>query len=719
MEWYSVCVLVMCAVTGPVARLAEGTTASGKSTLADNIHAVSTNNITEENGMQGRKPVTEAVGENNLKVEKQDSTTPGINQTVPTQSDTASASEIHEDEKKLGSGLSNLNNKDSKPHVAGFINSERGLNDSDSKDVQLSDENKLGLVSDPNVTNREMGQESNANTTKENMEVKIITMTSRPISSETVTNGIGDFYAVNEEDLNKINSTRACNPLLSVVIQNWTLFDNGSLLSMDDSPFTYPSGYFWKEVNEDNITEVWGCVCELRNCIRKCCPEGMTTSGDECYPSNFSLLHPFKPDFIDENMTLARNVSVYTLYGIPCPDDSFRLDPVEDGGEQYELHVSGVLRVPADGNFTVADYCIEAFEDTGGILPLLCFPPMEEFSTEDNEDSDIYLLYPVGMIISVPFLFATFFVYAVIPELRNLHGKSLMCHVSSLFTAYVFLAVVQLGGSQLSIGFCIVCAFIIFFAFHANFFWLNVMCFDIWWTFSGLRPLRGSVKERERKKFLMYSVYAWGSPLIMLIVCLLMDLLPGIPDTYIKPEFGVKKCWFRTDTAILAYFFGPIGVLVLCNIVLFITTAIKIVKLKRETRMLKGSESKRHDDEANRQRFNLYLKLFVVMGVNWIMEVISWATGGPNYLWYITDFGNTLQGLLIFIIFVCKQKVGRLLVKRFCPKLAGPAAFDNSTRFRPTPSRTSSYNYTQRTSVSINDQVDMRPIGTYRTSVIP
>ncbi|KAJ4439887.1 hypothetical protein ANN_08016 [Periplaneta americana] len=236
---------------------------------------------------------------------------------------------------------------------------------------------------------------------------------------------------------------------------------------------------------------------------------------------------------------------------------------------------------------------------------------------------------------------------------------------------------------------------------------------------TGLRPLRGSVKERERKKFLMYSVYAWGSPLIMLIVCLLMDLLPGIPDTYIKPEFGVKKCWFRTDTAILAYFFGPIGVLVLCNIVLFITTAIKIVKLKRETRMLKGSESKRHDDEANRQRFNLYLKLFVVMGVNWIMEVISWATGGPNYLWYITDFGNTLQGLLIFIIFVCKQKVGRLLVKRFCPKLAGPAAFDNSTRFRPTPSRTSSYNYTQRTSVSINDQVDMRPIGTYRTSVIP
>jgi hypothetical protein len=56
------------------------------------------------------------------------------------------------------------------------------------------------------------------------------------------------------------------------------------------------------------------------------------------------------------------------------------------------------------------------------------------------------------------------------------------------------------------------------------------------------------------------------------------------------------------ETAVLAYFFGPIGVLVLCNIILFVITAFKIINLKRETRMLKGEESKRHDDEANRQR---------------------------------------------------------------------------------------------------------------------
>jgi hypothetical protein len=57
------------------------------------------------------------------------------------------------------------------------------------------------------------------------------------------------------------------------------------------------------------------------------------------------------------------------------------------------------------------------------------------------------------------------------------------------------------------------------------------------------------VKEREHKKFVMYSLYAWGSPFIMLLVCMAMDLVPGVPSEYIKPDFGAKKCWFSSKYA--------------------------------------------------------------------------------------------------------------------------------------------------------------------------
>lgn len=66
----------------------------------------------------------------------------------------------------------------------------------------------------------------------------------------------------------------------------------------------------------------------------------------------------------------------------------------------------------------------------------------------------------------------------------------------------------------------------------------------------------------------------------------------------------------------------------------------------------------------------LYLKLFIVMGVNWSAEIISFAFDfAPEYLWYVTDIGNTLQGVLIFLIFVCKKRVLRLLNKKLCPQL--------------------------------------------------
>lgn len=54
------------------------------------------------------------------------------------------------------------------------------------------------------------------------------------------------------------------------------------------------------------------------------------------------------------------------------------------------------------------------------------------------------------------------------------------------------------------------------------------------------------------------------------------------------------------------------------------------------------------------------------MGINWSMEIISWLCNNtPTYLWYLTDFTNTLQGVIIFIIFVWKDKVKRLLLRRF------------------------------------------------------
>lgn len=51
------------------------------------------------------------------------------------------------------------------------------------------------------------------------------------------------------------------------------------------------------------------------------------------------------------------------------------------------------------------------------------------------------------------------------------------------------------------------------------------------------------------------------------------------------------------------------------------------------------------------------MKLVIVMGVTWIADVVSWAVGGPQELWYVTDIINCLQGVFIFIVVGCQPQV--------------------------------------------------------------
>lgn len=51
------------------------------------------------------------------------------------------------------------------------------------------------------------------------------------------------------------------------------------------------------------------------------------------------------------------------------------------------------------------------------------------------------------------------------------------------------------------------------------------------------------------------------------------------------------------------------------------------------------------------------IKLFIVMGVSWILEIVATFFKEPEALWYISDAFNILQGVLVFFIFVFKWKV--------------------------------------------------------------
>lgn len=205
------------------------------------------------------------------------------------------------------------------------------------------------------------------------------------------------------------------------------------------------------------------------------------------------------------------------------------------------------------------------------------------------------------MIFSLPFLLITFCVYGFIPELRNLHGKSLMCYVFALFILYISLSVVNLEGNTFeSEGMpCIFTAYMIYVSVLLCFFWLNIMCYDIWATFKvGIRG-RGS----DRKRFALYCLYAFGVPLFLTSILFIIDFTELLPRDY-RPLMGITRCWIQNNRFVEAiYTYTPISLILLVNVALYSVTALKIYKVQKETSVVRTGDSQKHSKvDADKDR---------------------------------------------------------------------------------------------------------------------
>lgn len=224
------------------------------------------------------------------------------------------------------------------------------------------------------------------------------------------------------------------------------------------------------------------------------------------------------------------------------------------------------------------------------------------------------LITTISETISCTFLLLTFLVYLSLPSLQNIHGITLMCYIGSLFLAFtshatiIFLTIYDNKTPDYYLVDSPVCkslGYIMTASFLAAFSWLNVMCFDIWWTFRLVislfsylsleiktgklnikiyltlllniinveflirlnfiyRGYNGVVYiNREslgrRKRFLLYSCYAWGLPLLSSLFIFMLDSKKFIPDEWL-PHLGETTCWIGC-TLTLNYHINSIWVM--------------------------------------------------------------------------------------------------------------------------------------------------------------
>ncbi|KAG0717676.1 G-protein coupled receptor Mth2 [Chionoecetes opilio] len=99
-------------------------------------------------------------------------------------------------------------------------------------------------------------------------------------------------------------------------------------------------------------------------------------------------------------------------------------------------------------------------------------------------------------------------------------------------------------------------------------------------------------------------------------------------------------CWFPDMESLWVHLYVWICFVMVTNILFFVMVMVILVKGQNNSLL-------RRSREMHRERMWLYVKLFLVMGVTWVAEMVS-SRHGQCVGWLFTDIINALEGLTLF-----------------------------------------------------------------------
>ncbi|KAF0304441.1 G-protein coupled receptor Mth2 [Amphibalanus amphitrite] len=370
-------------------------------------------------------------------------------------------------------------------------------------------------------------------------------------------------------------------------------------------------------------TSVWDPF--FQKCREVFCDNGQLLDGDTCAPKN-------KP---------ATSSTDFTPFQY-CP--KFYLSPNEfenrsDGSVYVQLYDQRY----AEGEFELRDGELVVCSKSG------------DFSKFDAALGTLSLVFVVVSIVCLCCHLALFW---LVPEQRNLPGKNLAALCACLLVGYICFVAASFQ-EPASEG-CRTLGVVMYAAFMASFFWMNVMAFDVFMSLRrAVTELRVTAGARL-KPFLRYALYTVTATACLVTSAVITDSSPRAAPAY-RPGFGERVCWFSRRRALLVFFAVPLLVIMVANMALFVGSALIVRRAEQSTARVTCSPSNTN--------LRLCGRLAVISGLSWLVGLLAGWADFP-LLWHIFIVLNTLQGVFIFGSFTVKAARSSALRRRRLPRQA-------------------------------------------------
>lgn len=285
--------------------------------------------------------------------------------------------------------------------------------------------------------------------------------------------------------------------------------------------------------------------------------------------------------------------------------------------------------------------------DTNPMDVYIC---MERIANKDVQQkhlvtskTEIQLTYVCSVIsmIALAILIVKFLYFR---NIRKLAGFIYVSFAITLFIAQL-LFVLTPHFSKMGVSSCRAVAVAMHYAFLSSFFWLNAITVNIWlsvcWT-----PCQ-SKKYSDKRSFFSYSAFSWLTPILLIVPAILLDKYQ--PDSIFAPSYGLYEiCWINKGWSIMLFFAGPLALIILINITIYIHTAITIYKLRKFTQQ--------HSDRNDVVSIFINMKLCLLTGITWSIGYVATVTYSyPLRIAFV--FLNSSFGLWVAISFLFTRNI--------------------------------------------------------------
>ncbi|XP_055631650.1 probable G-protein coupled receptor Mth-like 14 [Toxorhynchites rutilus septentrionalis] len=401
--------------------------------------------------------------------------------------------------------------------------------------------------------------------------------------------------------------------------------------------------------------------------IRKCCPRGQSLQAAHCKAGEpwgrfdvLPIVAQFYQDCIEDLEIQPPALGI--VYGNPCIMERAMFRYGEDTKDALYVIQNGSLLVVNElvEEFEIFNhYCLDVEGESGTLVGFVC--PSEIRMGKDIFKSQMVAL-ALCLIFAIPLLLATAYFYVMIPEFNDIHGKALSLNCINFAFALLLESVFQHktkgNGSNDD---TIVLANYAEYYILATFFWLLVNCLNncihAWYFLP--KGIQIKIKG-EKRTFALYAAFAQLIPLVIILY-------------HSESE---------DPNAPKHYFFIPIIVIIVLNIGSFFITFWgfqRVSDMLIQNFILRGRLSntseaanamlaqlpdiRTADVEKVKYMTKYTAMLFMVMSGVWCITIATYYTTRTIPILYDILFG--LQGILIFIIFICLPRPFRTVKRWF------------------------------------------------------